>query len=106
MNSVVGVWVKGLSILVSLLSRRSLYEPIKGKLTDILVRGGKLTLQSFMPTLVRRMDDTEQLAIAATQYPALEAGHFLFTSESVGEGHPGTINMEVISIKRACRQNL
>lgn len=29
-------------------------------------------------------------ALLANQLPVLQAGHFLFTSESVGEGHPGT----------------
>jgi hypothetical protein len=28
---------------------------------------------------------------AAPNTPKLAAGHFLFTSESVGEGHPGTL---------------
>lgn len=30
------------------------------------------------------------VSIESNQLPVLQAGHFLFTSESVGEGHPGT----------------
>lgn len=29
------------------------------------------------------------ISLTANQLPVIQAGHFLFTSESVGEGHPG-----------------
>ena len=32
------------------------------------------------------------MAPNGTAYPSLPSGNFLFTSESVGEGHPGMLN--------------
>lgn len=48
-----------------------------------------------MPIALRKHDSHRPMtngftvAIESHQLPALQAGHFLFTSESVGEGHPG-----------------
>jgi S-adenosylmethionine synthetase len=42
-----------------------------------------------MPSVAGFMQ--KNLAITSNQVPVLEAGHFLFTSESVGEGHPDKI---------------
>ena len=40
----------------------------------------------------------------------LAPGHFLFTSESVGEGHPGmsqpTIQLYFMRLRKSTRQNL
>jgi S-adenosylmethionine synthetase len=38
------------------------------------------------------------------QIPALEDGHFLFTSESVGEGHPGTLVLSSNQVDKICDQ--
>jgi hypothetical protein len=50
-----------------------------------------------MPVAVNNMSNCRTpISIDTCQLPVLQAGHFLFTSESVGEGHPGLINAIII----------
>lgn len=42
---------------------------------------------------MQRIHKKGSLSLTANQLPVIRAGHFLYTSESVGEGHPGITNI-------------